>query len=603
MSHDPAVLVAMDTQQDLFGTRLEAELGMPLSRSSDTPCLTHRDRWARGTTHGRRWDGDRAEELERVVRVLTELFDVSELALRVAESALPLFRAQFSINWLRQLDGSLACAALAGPGLESLKIGDVLPDDAAVVGRAAADGQAVWAADVLGIAGGVRTGEAGHDGRRAVLAVPLIVKGEVIGAIVTGYGKPRDLAQAEIDLVQTFADRIAPAMRNVQLFAHAQAARAAAEAASQAKDEFLALLAHELRNSLAPIVTSAELIRRAAAPGAVAQDGADIVTRHARHLARLLDDLLDVSRIARGTLELKREPVSLAAAVQEVVEATRPLADLVGLTVSLSLPLVPLWVEADPTRLEQIVVNILNNAVKYTPAGGRIEVTAAAEAGEAVLRVHDTGIGIVAEMLPHVFDFFVRSDGARVHTPDGLGVGLTLTRQLVELQGGHVAAHSEGPGLGSEFTVRFPLGPGAEPPAPAAASARGPAYGVLVIEDNRDARETLRALLEYEGHRVEVTGDGPTGLARDEATRPDVVLIDIGLPGLNGYEVATRIRARRAAEPLLVAITGYGSVEDRRRSLEAGFDAHLTKPVLSNDLMDVLGILGHRPLTRRGQQS
>jgi signal transduction histidine kinase len=464
-------MVAAETHEDMLGTGPEAALGVRASRSSDAPCLTHGDSWPQGVTHGRRGKGDRAEEIERVVRVLTELFDVSELAQRVTESVLPLFRAQFSIAWLRQPDGSLACVAMAGPGPESLKIGDVLPRDVGVVGPAAAERRALWAADVLEAPGVMRTDELGHEDDCAVLAVPLIVKGDVIGAIVTGYPEPRDLAQAEIDLVQAFADQIAPAMRNVQLFANAQAARAAAEAANRAKDELLAILAHELRNSLAPIVTSAELMRRAGPPAAVMQDSAGIVKHHARHLARLLDDLLDVSRIAQGTMELKREPISLAAAVEEVVEATRPLADVAGLAVSLSLPPLPLWIEADPTRVEQIVVNILNNAVKYTPAGGRIEVTAAAEAGAAVLRVHDTGIGIVPEMLPRVFDAFVRSNGARVHTPDGLGVGLTLVHQLVELHGGCVAAHSEGPGLGSEFTVRLPLSRGPEPPGPAAGAA------------------------------------------------------------------------------------------------------------------------------------
>jgi len=414
------------------------------SRPSDARCLTNGDARPQDVTNGWHGEGQHTEGLKRVVHALVESFDVSELAQQIAESALLLLRVQSSIAWLLQSDGSLACVAMAGRAPESLEIGDVLPRDVGVVGRAAAERRAVWAAD--------------GDGHDTVLAVPLIVKGEVIGAIVTGHAEPRGLAQAEIDLVQAFADQVAPAMRNVQLFARAQAACAEAEAASRAKDEFLTLLAHEFRNSLTPIVTAATLIRRVGPSLGVVQDSAAIVKRQARHLARLLDDLLDVSRIAPGRIDLRCEPVSLAAAVENAVEATRPLADQAELTVSLSLPPAPLWVEADPTRLHQVVVNILSNAVKYTPAGGRIEVTAAAEDGEAVLCVHDTGIGIVPEMLPHVFEFFVRSDQARVHTPDGLGVGLTLVRQLVELHGGRVAAHSEGPGRGSEFTVRLPLG-------------------------------------------------------------------------------------------------------------------------------------------------
>jgi signal transduction histidine kinase/CheY-like chemotaxis protein len=523
------------------------------------------------------------ETLERVARLLTESFDVSDLAQRIAESALPLFGASFSIALLRQSDGLLICGGVAGRTSESLKIGDVLLPDNGVAGRAIVVRHACWAVDAPGAPG------------ETVLAVPLIARAEVIGAIVTGYGAPRDLGPDEIALVQMFAERLAPAMRNVQLFAGVQAARAAADAAGRAKDEFLALLAHEFRNSLAPIMTSAALIQRAGPPLAIVQNSADIVKRQARHLARLLDDLLDVSRIARGTIELRRERVSLGAFAEGVFEASRSLADTAGLTISLLLPSLPVWVEADPTRLQEVLANLLNNAIRYTPAGGRIQVTVAAEDDEAVLRVGDTGIGIVPQMLPHIFDLFVRGPRARIHARDGLGIGLTLVRHLIEIHGGRVAARSDGPDRGSEFTVRLPLAVGAEADRPAAAvTPRGAAYDVLVIEDNVDARETLRDLLEHEGHRVDVAGDGPSGLARAEANRPQVVLIDLELPGLSGYAIAARIRARRAGEPLLVAVTGYADAEHRHRSIEAGFDAHLTKPVLSDDLIGVLDLVASR---------
>jgi signal transduction histidine kinase/ActR/RegA family two-component response regulator len=523
------------------------------------------------------------ETLERVARLLAESFEVSDLAQRIAESALPLFGASSSIAWLRQSDGSLICGGVAGRTSESLKIGDVLLPDNGVAGHAVVVRHAWWAADAPEAFG------------ETVLAVPLIARAEVIGAIVTGYGAPRDLGPDEIALVEMFAERLAPAMRNVQLFAGVQAARAVADAASRAKDEFLALLAHEFRNSLAPIMTSAALIQRAGPPLDIVQNSADIVERQARHLARLLDDLLDVSRIARGTIELRRERVSLGAFAEGVFEASRSLADTAGLTISLMLPSLPVWVEADPTRLQEVLANLLNNAIRYTPPGGRIQVTVAAEDDEAVLRVGDTGIGIVPQMLPHIFDLFVRGPRARIHARDGLGIGLTLVRHLVEIHGGRVAARSDGPDRGSEFTVRLPLAVGAEADCPAAAvTPRSAAYDVLVIEDNVDARETLRDLLEHEGHRVDVAGDGPSGLARAEANRPQVVLIDLELPGLSGYAIAARIRARRAGEPLLVAVTGYADAEHRRRSIEAGFDAHLTKPVLSDDLIGVLGLVASR---------
>ena len=538
-----------------------------------------------------------SDGLRRIVRMLEQSCDVSEFAQRVTESALPLFRLQSASAWLRQLDGSLTCVARAGQGAESLRAGDVLPRDAGGVGDAVAR-RVLWAAAVMEATSVVRAekpdngGPAG--GPRAVVTVPLVVRGEVIGVIAMRPAEPRGLSQAEVDVLQAFADQVAPAMHNSQLLVHAQAARAAAEAANLAKDESLAILAHEFRNSLAPIMTSAALIRRVGPPSGIVHDSAETVKRQARHLARLLDDLLDLSRIARGKkVELKREPVSLGVLLEHAVEDARRDADAIA--ISLSVP-APLWIQADPTRLEQIVANILGNAVKYTGAGGRIEVTAAAENGEAVLRVRDTGMGIPPEMLARIFEPFFRAPRAREHTPAGLGVGLTLVRQLVELHGGRVAADSGGLGRGSLFTVHLPLGAGPGPFAPAAAGSypRG-GCDVLLIEDHADTRAMLGALLTHEGHRVHVAGDGPDGLAQDEAIRPQVVLIDIDLPGLSGYEIAPRIRARRGAEPLLVAVTGHGRPEDRQRSFEAGFDAHLTKPVLSDDLLRVLDAFAARP--------
>jgi signal transduction histidine kinase/ActR/RegA family two-component response regulator len=472
---------------------------------------------------------------------------------------------------------------VAGRTSERPKIGDVLLLGNGVAGRAVAVRHACWVVGAAEAPG------------QTVLAVPVVARVEVIGAIVTGYDGPRDLGPDEIALVQMFAERLAPPMRNVQLFAGVEVARAAADAASLAKDEFLALLAHEFRNSLAPIVTSAALIRRAGPALDIVQNSADIVTRQAGHLARLLDDILDVSRFARGTIELRRERVSLGPFVEGVFEASRSVADAAGLTISLSLPSLPVWVAADRTRLHEIVTNLLSNAIRYTRAGGRIQVTVNAEDAEAVLRVGDTGIGIAPEMLANIFDLFVRSPRARSHARDGLGIGLTLVRHLVEIHGGRVAARSDGPDRGSEFTVRLPLAGEAEVDRPAASvMPSAGAYHVLVIEDNVDARETLRDLLEHEGHRVDVAGDGPSGLALAEANLPQVVLIDLELPGLDGYAIAAGIRARRAGDPLLVAITGYADAEHRVRSIEAGFDAHLTKPVLSDHLIGVLGLVASR---------
>jgi CheY-like chemotaxis protein/anti-sigma regulatory factor (Ser/Thr protein kinase) len=286
--------------------------------------------------------------------------------------------------------------------------------------------------------------------------------------------------------------------------------------------------------------------------------------------------------------------LSIADAVERALEATRPLVDERRHAVSVSLPPRPLYVEADPARLEQIIVNVLNNAAKYTAPGGRIGVAVAQEGDEVVLRVTDTGIGIPEDMLARIFDLFVQGDQSLAHTSGGLGIGLTLVYRLVKLHHGRVEAQSDGPGRGSQFTVALPLNRRAPTPAdPASVPARCPPAAVLLIEDNDDARQSLRALLEHEGHRVAETADGTSGLDRDETMRPDIVLIDIGLPGLDGYEVARRIRARRGTDPILVAITGYGQIDDQRRSIEAGFDAHLTKPVAADQLTDLLGTLAH----------
>jgi PAS domain S-box-containing protein len=541
-----------------------------------------------------------ADELARVARRLTESLDISEVAERIAQSILPLFQAQSSVVRLLQPDGSLACAAIAGKWLDNFKPGYLLPPGVGLVGRAVAEGRALWTSDILDEPSVVLTAEfrrglagAGH---HAVLAVPLQVKGEVIGAISTAHREIRTFSQAEIDLLQAFADQAALAMRNVQLFAREQTARAEAEAANRAKDQFLALLAHELRNPLAPIVNAAVLLRRPGAPPAVVEQSAGIVERQAKNLARLLDDLLDVSRITRGRIELRLQIVSMADALTRALEATRPLVDERRQVVSVTLPATPLHVQADPARLEQIIVNVLNNASKYTPPEGRISVIVSEEGGEAVLRIGDTGIGIASDVLPRIFELFVQGDQSLAHTSGGLGIGLTLVHRLVTLHRGRVSAHSAGLGRGSEFTIVLPLSPvPAAPGRPVAAlPQRGPAATVLLIEDNPDARQSLRTLLEHEGHRVDEAADGPSGLARAEATQPDIVLVDIGLPSLDGYEVARRIRSRRGPAPILVAITGYGQADDRRRSREAGFDAHLTKPVSPDHLANVLTALSRQ---------
>jgi len=541
----------------------------------------------------------RAEELARTARTLRESADISAVVEAIGQSVLPLFGAEASVLWLLQPDGSLACVGRAGRWLDQF-LGDVLPPGIGLVGRAVRERRAVWTSDLLSEPTVVLTdkfrrsvADAGH---HSVAAIPLQVKGTIIGALSTAHLDIRSFSTAEIDLLQAFADQAALAIWNVQLLAREQAARAEAEAASRAKDQFLALLAHELRNPLAPILTAAVVMRRTGAPPSI-ERSIGIVERQAGHLARLLDDLLDVSRITRGTIELRREPVGLEKAIRHALETARPQVEAMKHVISLSLPERPIHVDADPTRLEQILVNVLNNAAKYTPLKGTISVNVVEERGEVVLRVRDTGIGISPEMLPHIFELFTQGDQSLAHTSGGLGVGLTLVRRLVELHGGRIWAHSDGPGRGSEFTIRLPLGEKSDDPAAAdrRPADRCPSCRVLIVEDNVDAQETLRTFLEAEGHRVSVASDGPSGLAHAESGHFDVGLIDIGLPIMDGYEVARQIRARDP-KTILVAVSGYGQAEDRQRSLETGFDTHLTKPVSPEHLTAVLA----RLLRQRG---
>jgi PAS domain S-box-containing protein len=374
--------------------------------------------------------------------------------------------------------------------------------------------------------------------------------------------------------------------------------------ADRRKDQFLAMLAHELRNPLAPIRNAVELMRQVETLDPTFQPSREMVERQVKHLARLVDDLLDVSRITRGSIRLRKEAVDLGAIVQRAVEGTRSLIESRAHELSVDLPAEPVRLDADPTRLEQIVSNLLDNAAKYTMPGGRIWVSATRDRDEAVIRVRDTGIGVPPDVLDRVFEPFVQSDGA--HSEGGLGVGLTLVRSLVEMHGGRVEAHSPGLGQGSEFIVRFPARLPVETavPAPQPATAAAPSRGlkVLVVEDNIDAAESLATLLRLWNHEVTVVHDGRSALDAARVQRPEVVLLDIGLPGLDGYQVARHLREDVGLDhALLVAMTGYGQPEDRRRSHEAGIHHHFVKPVEPMVLRNLLSGLtmpvgsGERP--------
>ncbi len=372
------------------------------------------------------------------------------------------------------------------------------------------------------------------------------------------------------------------------------------------KNDFLAMLSHELRNPLTPIRNATGLLRRAA-PGTPDFDRArTILERQVALLARLVDDLLDLSRITRGKIVLKKERFDLAALVRTLLDDRRESLEEDGLEVELKLPDEPLSVEGDPTRVAQAIGNLLENAQRYTDRGGVVHVEASAEGGAAVLVVRDTGIGLGPAALERVFTPFVQVGGAGTGR-GGLGLGLSLVKYLAELHAGSVEAHSEGEGRGSTFVFRLPLAarppalaavrlPGASPALAVGRSEGRPAGGrrVLVVEDNADAAESLRLMLQLDGHEVEVAATGEEGLARARAARPDVVICDIGLPGISGYDLARSLRADPSMEARLVAVTGYGQPQDRENALRSGFEHHLTKPYEHDDLQKLLADLGAR---------
>jgi signal transduction histidine kinase/ActR/RegA family two-component response regulator len=358
-------------------------------------------------------------------------------------------------------------------------------------------------------------------------------------------------------------------------------AEASLRAADQRKDQFLATLGHELRNPLAPLLTALEVLKLETIAGERARLACATMERQLRHLIRLVDDLLEVSRFTRGLIDVQKVPLDLRGVLETAVETSRPLIEAARHTLSLELPAEPIPIAGDSVRLTQVVANLLNNAAKYTEPGGRIWLTGRTEGDRAIVSVRDSGIGIPTSQLSVVFDLFAQVERSRHGAHAGLGIGLTLVRSLVAMHGGVVEARSGGPGRGSEFIVRLPLLPHlAARPVEAPRAGRFPPVRLLIVDDNQDAAKTLGTLLSALGATTSVAFNGADALAAIDTFRPDAVLLDLGMPGMDGYEVARRIRSRSdLAGVRLIALTGWGQEDDRERSRQAGFDHHVVKPI------------------------
>jgi len=562
--------------------------------------------------HGRisRWlgtctdidDTKRAEESSRfqaeTSAALGGLTDTESTLQKVAALAVPHFADWCTVDMM-QRDGSLRRLAVAHANSD--KVDYVRELDRKFPSRASEtrgirqvirSGQSEWAASIPEeLLVELSQGEEHLDiirklGLKSYISVPMKSRNRVLGAItfVTAEsGRVYDVN--DVRVAEDLAQRTVIAIENAELVS-------ALKESDRKKDEFLAILAHELRNPLAPMRNAVQILRAKGPAVPELQWARGMIDRQINQMTRLVDDLLDVSRITRGRIELRKERVELRSAVNDAIEASRPFMEKRRHTLSVEFPPEPIMVDADPTRLTQVLLNLLNNAAKYMDEGGRIWITAKRESERVAISVKDTGVGIPGEMLPQIFDMFTQVDRSNERSQGGLGIGLTLVERLVALHGGKVEAFSAGPGKGSEFIVRLPvatqasrtkLGPVQEKPIIIAVERR-----ILVVDDNLDSAESMAMFLRIMGHEVRTAHDGLAAIEVAEEFQPEVILLDVGLPGINGYKVAQQIKERRGADVVLIAVTGWGQEEDRRRSKEAGFDYHLTKPIEFDHLTKLL---------------
>lgn len=438
-----------------------------------------------------------------------------------------------------------------------------------------------------------------HDAYRTTfvrgLAVSPVGEAEPLGALAVYWQTTYRPTDEQVRLLETLADVGAIAVQNAQRLAES-------EDANRRKDELLAMLAHELRNPLAPAMNALDLLKAVGPHEARLDQAHEVIHRQVRHMARLVDDLLDVSRITRGRIALRKERLGLGEIVDAAIEGTRHLFENQRHTLTLQVE-DGTDVDGDRARLVRVVTNLLVNAATFTPQGGSITLRAGHHGSTAVLAVRDTGIGIAREAQHRIFELFAQEDVTVERSPGGLGVGLTLAKRLVEMHGGSLSVKSEGAGTGTEFVIMLPRRTDARPPQPAPAAVAPTASDqlrILVVEDNDDAAESFKTLLELAGHTVEVARDGHQALRAIPAFAPHVAFVDIGLPGIDGFEVAARVRSQVGTRPMLIALSGYGREEDKQRAADVGFDAHMTKPADLDQIQALLARYGAALLLKDG---
>jgi PAS domain S-box-containing protein len=537
---------------------------------------------------------ERTRFLARSAALLSSVVDSASLVGRIAQIPVPLFADWCVVDLLGE-SGELEQVAAAHRDEQQARILRRLERPCAFPRRSGAliaevvrEQRSQWRVravdpfEVIEPADLLERQLVSHLSGQSMISAPLTVHNRTVGAVtfILSAGSRRYDA-LDLALAEDFAHRSAIAIENARLYDQAREA-------DRRKDEFLAMLAHELRNPLAPIRNAVEILRSVELGSGQAK-AVNAIDRQAAHMARLVDDLLDISRLMRGKIQLRFERIQLRDAIEKVVESWGPIIESRQHQFVVRLPKKPVWLSADPVRLDQIIANLLNNASKFTDRGGCIRLTARVQKDELLVSVRDNGIGIDANVLPKIFEPFRQAESTLERSQGGLGIGLSLVRKLVEMHGGTILAHSDGHGAGAEFIVRLPMLE--DDPSYAeithADDVERPSctLSILVVDDNVDAAEMLSGLLALEGHHVVTVHDGLSALTAAEDLRPDVVLLDIGLPRLNGYEVARRLREEAGLEPIrIIAMTGYGQESDRQRALDAGCDEHLSKPVAPSTL-------------------